>query len=84
MKFAAPAAILVATIGLTVPAMAQDRDQGKDQGAAMHDKHEAAVRHRVSRHHEKYTRNYKTDEEEHQATEDLNKQYRGVPRSDVH
>jgi hypothetical protein len=64
--------------------MAQDRDQGKDQMSDMHDKHDAQTRHRVSHHRENYKRTYKTDDEEHQATEDLNKQYRGVPRADVH
>ena len=80
MKLAATTAILIATMVLTVPVMAQDRDQGRDQ---THDKHAATMRHRFS-HHEKYQRNYKTDEEEHQATENLNKQYRGVPRSEAH
>lgn len=81
MKLATITAILIATITLTVPVVAQDRDQGKDQA---HVSHDVSVRHRVSHQHEKYQRNYKTDEEEHQATEDLNKQYRGVPRSEVH
>ena len=83
MKFAA-AAILVSTLALIVPATAQDRDQGRDQASGTHDKPDTSMRHRVSHHRENYKRTYKTDEEEHQATEDLNKQYRGVPRSDAH
>lgn len=77
MKFAT--AILIATGVLTGTAMAQDRDNNN-----MRDKRVAPVHHRVSHHRPTYKRTYKTDEEEHQATEELNRQYRGVPRSDVH
>jgi hypothetical protein len=74
------AAMLVATVGLTGPVVAQDRDIP----ANVQDKHAAPMRHQISHHPVNYRRTYKTDQEEHQATEDLNRQYRGVPSSGVH
>lgn len=78
MKFIAAAALLSATMALAGPVMAQDRDNN----ANMRDKTDNAMQHRVTRHHVTYRRTYKNDREEHQATEDLNRQYRGVPASD--
>jgi sugar (pentulose or hexulose) kinase len=73
------AAILFGGALIAAPALAQDNSAGpKDDMAKKTEMHHAA------RHHERYKRNYKTDQEEHQATEDLNKQYRGVNRADVH
>jgi hypothetical protein len=72
------AAILLGGALIAVPALAQDNGAGKDDMAK---KPEA---HHMMRHSERYKRNYKTDQEEHQATEDLNKQYRGVTRADAH
>jgi hypothetical protein len=72
------AAILFGGALIAAPALAQDNGAGKDD---MVKKPEA---HHVMRHRERYKRDYKTDQEEHQATEDLNKQYRGVNSADVH
>jgi hypothetical protein len=71
------AAMLGATMALAGPVMAQD----KDGMSNMRDRTDTAIQHRVTHHHVTYRRTYKTDEEEHQATEDLNRQYRGVPSS---
>jgi hypothetical protein len=67
------AALLGATMALAGPVIAQDKDnmsRGKP------------VAHRMTRHHS-YQWNYKSEADEHQATEELNRQYRGVP-SDHH
>lgn len=73
------AAILVGGALIAAPALAQDNGAGsKDELAKKTEMHHA------TRHHERYKRDYKTDQEEHQATEDLNKQYRGVNSADVH
>ncbi len=72
------AAMLGAALALAGPVMAQD----KDAMSNMRDRTDTAAQHRVTRHHVTYRRSYKTDEEEHQATEDLNRQYRGMPSSD--
>ncbi|HEX4104651.1 MAG TPA: hypothetical protein VHX92_00315 [Rhizomicrobium sp.] len=77
MKYFA-AAMLGATMTLAGPVMAQD----KDGMSNMRDRPDTVIQHRVTHHHVTYRRTYKTDEEEHQATEDLNRQYRGVPSSD--
>jgi hypothetical protein len=74
MKFLI-AAVLGTTLALAGPVMAQDRDS-----PSKHD--EPKVEHRTTRHHVTYRRTYKSDEQEHQATEDLNRQYRGVQKSD--
>jgi hypothetical protein len=67
------AALLGATMALAGPVMAQDRDAMSN----MRDK--PAMQHRVSRHHS-YQWSYKSEQDEHQATEELNRQYRGVPK----
>jgi hypothetical protein len=72
------AAILLGGSLMAAPALAQDNGAGKDDMAK---KPEA---HHMMRHRERYKRDYKTDQEEHQATEDLNKQYRGVNGADAH
>jgi hypothetical protein len=73
------AAILFGGALIAAPALAQDNDHaGKDDMAKKPEVHQ------MMRHRERYKRNYKTDQEEHQATEDLNKQYRGVNGADVH
>jgi hypothetical protein len=72
------AAILLGGVLMAAPALAQDNGAGKDDMAK---KPEA---HRMVNHRERYKRDYKTDQEEHQATEDLNKQYRGVNAADAH
>jgi hypothetical protein len=71
------AAVLLGGALIAAPALAQDHS-AKDEMA------KKAEMHRMVRHHERYKRNYKTDQEEHQVTEDLNKQYRGVNGADVH
>ena len=80
------AAMLGAVMALAGPVMAQDRGQDrgqdKDNASDMHDRTDMSMQHRVTRHHVTYRRTYKSDEEEHQATEDLNRQYRGIPTSD--
>ena len=74
------AAILFGGALIAAPALAQDNDHaGKDDMAKA-----APAEHHAMRHRERYKRDYKTDQEEHQATEDLNKQYRGVNGADVH
>jgi hypothetical protein len=78
MKFIA-AAMLGAAMALAGPVMAQDRDKASD-----HDKIDVSMQHRVTHHHVTYRRTYKNDQDEHQATEDLNRQYRGAPASDHH
>ena len=67
-------ALLGATIALTGSAMAQDKDM------AMRDK---PMMHHMTRHHS-YKWSYKSEADEHQATEDLNRQYRGVPSDEHH
>jgi hypothetical protein len=90
------AAALVAAVIVGTPAIAQDRDttardrdnaskmQDRDNAANTHDRNDASMHHRISHRRATYKRNYKTDDEERQATEDLNRQYRGVPRSEAH
>ncbi|HKD48946.1 MAG TPA: hypothetical protein VKB67_14755 [Rhizomicrobium sp.] len=77
MKFLA--SILLGGALIAAPALAQDNSAAapKDDTAKKTEMH-------ASRHHERYKRDYKTDQEEHQATEDLNKQYRGVNSADAH
>jgi len=77
MKFFT-AAMLGAAMLLAGPAMAQDKD--KNGMSNMSDK--PAVEHRMTRHHS-YQWSYKSEQDEHQATEELNRQSRGVP-SDQH
>jgi sugar (pentulose or hexulose) kinase len=72
------AAILLGGALIAAPALAQDNGAGKDDMAKKPEVHH------MMRHSERYKRNYKTDREEHQATEDLNKQYRGVNGADAH
>lgn len=72
------AAILFGSVLMAAPALAQDHGAKDDMAAK---KPEA---HHMMRHRERYKRDYKTDQEEHQATEDLNKQYRGVNGADPH
>jgi len=67
-------ALLGTTIALAGSAMAADKDMPMRDKPAMH---------RMARHHG-YQWNYKSEAEEHQATEDLNRQYRGVPDGDHH
>jgi hypothetical protein len=81
MKFIA-AAMLGAAMALAGPVMAQDRGQDRDNASDAHDRTDTAMQHRVTHHHVTYRRTYKSDDEEHQATEDLNRQYRGIPTSD--
>ena len=76
------AVLLVAAVAVSGPVMAQDHDQNHDKD--MHDQHAAPAHHPVARHKETYRRTIKNDQDEHNATEDLNRQYRGVPRSDAH
>lgn len=71
------AAILLGSALIAAPALAQD-NPAKDDMA------KKAEMHRAARHHDRYKRDYKSDQEEHQVTEDLNKQYRGVNAADVH
>ena len=73
------ASILLGGVLLAAPAFAQDASAPKDDTAAA-----KKTEMHASRHHERYKRDYKTNQEEHQATEDLNKQYRGVNAADVH
>jgi hypothetical protein len=81
MKFIA-AAMLGAAMALAGPVMAQDRDKASDHDKidTSHDRIDAS-QHRVTHHRVTYRRTYKSDEDEHQATEDLNRQYRGMPAS---
>jgi hypothetical protein len=72
------AAILFGGVLMAAPALAQDNGAKDDMGA------KKAEAHHMMRHRERYKRDYKTDQEEHQATEDLNKQYRGVNSADAH
>jgi ribulose kinase len=65
------------TMALAGPVMAQD----KDGMSNMRDRSDAPMRHRMTRHHS-YQWSYKSEQDEHQATEELNRQYRGVPQSD--
>jgi Ni/Co efflux regulator RcnB len=84
-------AILVAT-----PAFAQDRNNNmsdKGDNVSRSDEHnshheaQTATRRPVAHHsvsrRATYQRSYKTDDEEHQQTEKLNGQYRGVSGSDA-
>lgn len=63
------------------PVYAQDMNHmdNMKQTKAQHPVVHRTVHHRVT-----YRRNYKTDSEEHQQTEDLNRQYRGVSGSEAH
>jgi hypothetical protein len=62
------------------PANAQDRFDNSN--TAHHDSATSArvkqISHMTLHHRVTYKRNYKTDQEEHQRTEDLNRQFRGV------
>ena len=73
------ASILLGGVLIAAPALAQDNSASKDDTATA-----KKTEMHAARHHERYKRDYKTDQEEHQATEDLNKQYRGVNAADVH
>jgi hypothetical protein len=66
-------ALLGATLALAGPVMAQDRDKDMSR--------DKPVMHHVVAHHS-YKWNYKSEADEHQATEELNRQYRGVPSGD--
>lgn len=73
------ASILLGGILIAAPALAQDNGSAnKDDTAKKTEMHHAA------RHRDRYKRDYKSDQEEHQTTEDLNKQYRGVNSADAH
>jgi len=67
-------ALLGATMALAGPVMAQDKEGMSRDKPVMH--------HMTRRH--SYQWAYKSEAEEHQATEDLNRQYRGVPSDDHH
>ncbi|HXR95200.1 MAG TPA: hypothetical protein VN718_04935 [Rhizomicrobium sp.] len=71
------AAVLFGGALMAARALAQDNSTGKEDMTR-------AAAHHVMRHKERYKRDYKSDQEERQATEDLNKQYRGVNAADVH
>jgi hypothetical protein len=79
MKAIGAAALLSVATAVAGPVMAQD----KDNKSNVRDRPDGSVQHRVTHHRVAYRRTYKTDQEEHQATEDLNRQYRGVPSSDA-
>jgi hypothetical protein len=64
-------ALLVVTVALAGPVMAQDRNDAREKPVMQH--------HMV---HHSYKWNYKSEQDEHQATEELNRQYRGVPSGD--
>jgi hypothetical protein len=81
MKFIA-AAILGGLMVLAGPALAQDKDKAMSGMPGMQDKSDAPVHHAARR--TRYKRDYKTDHEEEQQTEALNRQYRGVPDADAH
>jgi Ni/Co efflux regulator RcnB len=81
-------ALLGAAMIAGSPVLAQGNDDRSDNTNAHRQDARAPVRseqisQRPSR-RVKYKRNYTSDQEEHQQTEDLNRQYRGVDRSDVH
>ena len=73
------AAILFGGALIAAPALAQDTS-----GAGKDDMAKKPAAHHTMRHKERYKRDYKSDQDEHQATEDLNKQYRGVSGADAH
>ena len=80
MKFVA-AAMLGGLMVLAGPALAQDKDNHMSGMPGM--KADAPAEHHVS-HRARYKRNYKTDKDEEKATADLNMQYRGVDKADIH
>jgi hypothetical protein len=66
-----------------IPADAQDKGNVSNQNEARDAaNHERASHHPITR-RVTYKRNYKTDLQEHQRTEELNQQYRGVPNSEA-
>ena len=78
------AALLVGgALIVAVPAVAQDKGKMPNQPETrdsidhQRDSHRSVVR-RVT-----YKRDYKSDQEEHQKTEELNQQFRGVPSSEA-
>jgi len=80
------AALLGGALMIAAPAFAADLDQNHNAAMEHRDNDRAVSRHvayRYSRHHS-YKRNYRNDRDEHSATEDLNRQYRGVDRDSVH
>jgi hypothetical protein len=85
------AVLLGAALVASAPVNAQDRENtSKEDKSNMSDASRNDARpsmsHQVSRHvsHHRvtYSRTYKTDQEEQHQTEELNRQYRGVPRSE--
>jgi hypothetical protein len=82
LAIALTGAAFALTLALAGPVMAQDRDAKPDRDSMSSMRDKPAVQHRVTRHHVTYSWGYKSEEEEHQATEDLNRQYRGVPKDD--
>jgi len=63
--------LLGATLALASPVVAQDRNSAREKPMM----HQRIV-------HHNYKWNYKSEQDEHQATEELNRQYRGVPSGD--
>ena len=73
------AALLGGALMIAAPAFAADN---QDTHPAVHRTTARHVSYRYSRH--SYKRDYRNDRDEHAATEDLNRQYRGVDRDSVH
>jgi hypothetical protein len=66
---------------VAVPASAQDKGNVSKQSETR-DLHQRDS-HRSTAHRVTYKRDYKSDQEEHQKTEELNQKYRGVPSSEA-
>jgi PAB1-binding protein PBP1 len=83
------AILLGGAVLAAAPANAQNRDNNMSRPEAQNTPHETQdvvpqkASHRPSHRRVAYQRNYKTDDEERQQTQELNRQYRGVPSSDA-
>jgi hypothetical protein len=71
-----PAFLLGVVMIVAMPVYAQNNDNMSDmsQHKASYSMHPKPVAHRRTGHKATYRRTYKTDQEEHQRTEDLNRQ----------
>ena len=69
---------------MAVPAVAQDKGKMPNETETRNSAYHQPASHRSLAHRVTYKRDYKSDREEHQKTEELNQQFRGVPSSEAH
>jgi hypothetical protein len=83
-----PHAMVLIGIAMIAIAPANAQDRFNNSSTAHHDSAISAqakqASHMTLRHRVTYKRNYKSDREEHQRTEELNRQFRGVSISNAY